>query len=209
VVAAPPTLRASIALALLSTAIDRYRDAVASETIDEYETAYGCATEALILFHRAGVRKGDAINELLGPVRAAFAEIEPGARLWNPDALARALEDLRGAAFTRWGVIDGPQDLVHSVLVRIDKLLGDVVASYHDQVPALSARLAASLYVRSYDPVREEIARTDPSLESRLTDLLGVKLRRLINDEAPAEVIDQAAAEIRSLLLAHLEARSA
>jgi hypothetical protein len=119
--------------------------------------------------------------------------------LWRLEDVAGAIDRIRAEAIRQHGAIS-PEPSVHDSLAQVDRLLEDVARSYDQKLPALAARLAASLFVRTFDPVRATLEAHEPAAAERLTQLLGVELRRAINDAAPEEEIAALVDEAHSLI---------
>lgn len=196
-----PAFRASVAIALLDGVAARYRTAVVDGTLGEYHAAYAIAASATELLRRAGVERTERASRLMPSLRAVLPAIDPPAHLTRPDDVDKLVGELGdaivqelGAARVVWTLTDA--------LERIDRLLGDVLSSYEQGLGPLSARLAASLFVRSYDPIRHELGAVAPDAAARLTSLLGYELRQAINDSAPVDRVRALATEAHELLVA-------
>lgn len=185
-----PTFRISVGLSLLRSACASYERGVPDGNLNAYQSAYGLARAGTALVE-AGIGGGDDALKVLGSLRAALPTLDPPPRLLTPTDLA-ALVDGLAASLPETGT-DADE------LTLLETLLADVVRAYDDGVPALAARLAASLYVRTYDPLRPKLRSRDESKEARLAEILGVELRRAINDGVAYARIAGLAAEARSL----------
>lgn len=195
-----PSFRASVGIALLDRVSERYRRAVEEEDLGEYQNAYVCAHTGTDLLVEAGGRVG-SLNEVAGSLRAAFPGVEPPERLVRPGDVQRIVDAISELAIEELGAIRLSWTLADS-LGRIDRLLGDVLVSYEKGLGPLSARLAASLFVRAYDPVRRELGAASPDAEARLTSLLGFELRRAINEGAEPDRVRALATEAHEILIA-------
>jgi hypothetical protein len=187
----------AVGISLLTTAEDAYQAAVTSEELDDYLTSYSAGCRALELISGSG-HLGALRNEL-ALVRAALPAVEPPTDLVDPRSLRTAVERVRTCAAAELGLPAPASGGLDEDLAKVERLLRDVVSNYQD-VPALAARLAASLYVRSYDPIRAQVEAGDAALGARLTELLGVELRRAINDGVPPERVAELGREIEVLL---------
>jgi hypothetical protein len=87
------------------------------------------------------------------------------------------------------GALDGAID-------HVVTLVDDVAESYRTGESALAARLAASLFIRSYDPIREQLAARAPDIEAEVTQILAFDLRRAINDGAQPDDIEKLSAQV-------------
>ncbi len=193
--------RVSVGIVLLGTLRDLYAKAVESAELSAYQSSYGVARTAIeLLEHGRGRGEGPLATEL-DALAAAFASVDPPEQLVRPEELERLIDRMSAVAAEEMGArpMKGGLD---DALAKVDRLLDDVVESYERGVAPLSARLAASLFVRSYDPIREELARHRPEDEAKISQLLGVDLRRGINDGLPVEEIRRMALEARGLLRA-------
>ena len=193
-----PAFRASVAAALLQSALTAYERAVEAEDLGEYQTARALSALAGETIETLAV--GETTRAHLKSLDLLIPDLDPPAQLARPstvreivDALLETLVDETGARPPGETTLDGE-------LAKIERLVDDIVSSYTGGVPALSARLAASLYIRSFEPVRNRIAARHPTIEGRLADLLGIELRRAINDGAPGPDIQNLGAEAKTLL---------
>ena len=197
---ATDAFRVSVGLALLDSASARYAEGVPRGDLNEYQSAYALARSGidLVAAGGGGDRELDSSLDALG---AALPTLDPPARLLRPEDVA-GLVDRIAERVARDGAIR-PERSALGELDVVEKLLDDVVRSYDEGVPALAARLAASLYVRTYDPLRSVLQTLDLGREERLAENLGVDLRRAINAGAPPEdvgaIADRARELIRSL----------
>lgn len=183
----PRAFDASIALALLGTVLDSYSRAVETEDLGGYQTSYGLAQIAAELLDHAA-KEASVDLPSLGSLDTAFPSVIPPGRLARPEQLTAAIEMISRDVEEHMDVPTSAVTLADQ-LDEVGRLLGDVMDSYDRGHRPVAARLAASLFVRSYDPIREELGRVSPSSEEALTNLLGVELRRAINDQLrPAEV---------------------
>jgi hypothetical protein len=189
----------AVALELLEVAQASFADGVTEGNLDGYHSAYATAREALSLLTGAGVDGIERIAEPMSILRAAFPSIDPPELVVRPETLedaVRAMTPILRTAFDLPSVGGG----VDSALGRIERLLDDAVAAHENGVPALAARLAASLYIRSYQPIRDEVSARDAALEERLSELLGVEVRLAINRGAPAGELKGLRREAKRLL---------
>jgi hypothetical protein len=177
--------RSSVAIALLDTAQVLYRDAVESEDLNTYQSAYADVSMAVSML--AGLIPPGAESDV-GLLETAFVGVEPPPDLHSPDAIARAIERIGGHLRTEQGAISAVATAADS-LATIERVLRDVDSSYLQGQAALAARLAASLFVRSFLPIADEVKAADPEGGGALYQLLGFDLRRAINDGAPARRI--------------------
>ena len=187
----------SVGLALLDSASARYGEGVPRGDLNGYQSAYALVRQGVDLIAAGG---GDdrELASLLEALGAALPSLDPPARLLRPEDLADLIDRV-AARVSRGGAIR-PERSALGELDVVEKLLGDVVRSYEEGVPALAARLAASLYVRTYDPLRSVLQTVDPAVEERLADGLGVDLRRAINASVPTEEVAAIAEHARELI---------
>jgi hypothetical protein len=188
-------LEASIGVALLETVRDAYRDAVDKEDLAGYQTCYALAQEATDLLAAAVARFPVDLRTHVGVLVTAFPGPEPPPQLVRPEALATAIDELSVLAAAR---DDDPLD---GALDHLMTLVDDVVESYRAGEHALAARLASSLFVRTYDPIREQLAVLAPDAEPEITQVLGFDLRRAINDGTSPDDIEELAATVKQRLL--------
>jgi hypothetical protein len=172
---------ASAAVALLEGSARRYEEGVGSGDLGAYQSIYGSVRIAIGLLERTGMDGNE-----LSVLSAGFPSVEPPARLLRPGVLAATVERLGVSAYTVLGAQKARLTL-GDALSKVDRLLDDVLESYGQGVAPLAARLAASLYIRSYDPIRSELASGHPEIEFRMTDVLARDLRQQINVGAPVE----------------------
>ena len=191
--AADERFRRAVGVALLRSASASYGDGVPDGNLNAYQTSFALVRAAADLIDDG--RVDPPVLQLVDGLRAALPTLEPPPRLVRPEDLVELVERI-AAALDPAGVVvtEGPD------LTKVETLLDDVVRAYDDGVPALAARLAASLYVRTYDPMRPELQARDPDLEARLAQILGIDLRRAINRSVPAEQVTGVAASARDLL---------
>lgn len=195
-----PDYLASVALALLGQAAVTYRRGVDDESLGDYQSAYALAAVAQELMEEAGAEGVGRLVELLGAIALVLPAVEPPERLARPDDLDRLIDEVAGTCVDALGARPATATLPDS-LRKVDRLLGDVLNSYEQGLGPLAARLAASLFVRSYDPIRRAVAAVDPDVEARLTTLLGFELRIAINENATAERVRALATEAHDLLV--------
>lgn len=194
-----PDYLASVGVALLMSAGVTYRRGVEDENLGDYQSAYALAAVAQELLEDAGAGRVHRLDELLGAVAVILPAVEPPSRLARPDDLDRVLDEIVAACVEHLGAKPAVATLADA-LRKVDRLLGDVLNSYEQGLGPLAARLAASLFVRSYDPIRREVAAVDPDVEARLTALLGFQLRTAINENAAAPQVRELATEAHDLL---------
>lgn len=183
------TLNASIAMALLGTLRGSYSRSIEREDLAGYQTSYGVSQIAIDLLDRAAE---DASVHLpsLALLGQALPSAVPPATLARTEQLTAVIEVISHDVEERMGISASGATL-NDKLDEVRRLLGDVLESYERGQGPVAARLAASLFVRSYDPIRKALNRVAPSSEEALTSLLGVELRRAINDQLrPGEVAD-------------------
>ena len=195
-----PDFVASVALALLASATETYRRGVDDENLGDYQSAYALVAAAQELLEDAGAGRVQRLSEVLGALAIVFPAVEPPERLARPDDVDRLVDRVAALCVESLGARTTTSTLQDS-LRKVDRLLGDVLNSYEQDLGPLAARLAASLFVRTYDPIRRQIAETDPDVEARLTALLGFELRTAINQNAPAERVRALATEAHELLI--------
>ncbi|HJR45746.1 MAG TPA: hypothetical protein VJ927_09090 [Actinomycetota bacterium] len=195
-----PDYRASVALALLGSASEAYRRGVEGEVLGDYQSAYALVAVAQELLEEAGAGKVARLDEALGAIAVALPAVEPPERLARPDDLDRLVGVVVTGAVEELGAKEARRTLEDS-LRKVDRLLGDVLNSYERGLGPLAARLAASLFVRSYDPIRRDLSARDPDAEARLTGLLGFELRTAINENAEAARVRELATEAHDLLV--------
>jgi hypothetical protein len=191
---------ASVGIALLHSVRATYADALRSESLSDYQSAYGTARVAIDLL--VGSALGMDAERDLTLLDSAFPSVDPPLGLSREETVDGAIERLTQIASTEGDIISATGDLADS-LRKVERLLTDVMLSYERGVPALSARLAASLFVRTFDPIREELSAEDPVRAQQLTELLGVDIRRAINDGASQEKVKALIDRARSVLLGH------
>ena len=196
-----PRYSSSVSLALLERIPARYRAAVEDEDLGAYQDAYAVADSAGDLIHDANGGRLEKLEQLTTALYGAFPAPEPPPKLARPEDVEKLIEEIAAVAVEGLGATVVTSTLTDS-LARVDKVLGDVLVSYEKGLAPLSARLAASLFVRSYDPVRHDLAAQDPDAEARLTALLGFELRKAINEGAPPEKVRALATEAHELLTA-------
>jgi hypothetical protein len=189
---------AAVALSLLSTTMDTFSRAVERGDVGDYQSSYGTAREAVLLLESLGEGSGENVTVL----RAAFPSVEPPERLVRPGTIAHAVDQLEARLKVAFDIPLASNQELDDSLTKVERLLDDAVDAHTDGVPALAARLAASLYVRSYDPIRSEVAARDAGVEERLSELLGIEVRRAINAHAPAEELDGLRREAKDLIRA-------
>lgn len=194
-----PPYRASVALALLDQVPDIYRAAVDDEHLGGYHNAFVLADTAADLLTSSHDGRSERLNALVASLTAAFPDIDPPSRLVRPDDVKALVREIAAEAVEGLGAIRSTWTL-HDSLRRVDRLVGDVLVSYERGLAPLSARLAANLFVRAYDPVRRELGAAAPDVEARLTALLGFELRRAINEGAPPDRVRALATEAHELL---------
>jgi hypothetical protein len=193
------TYLATVSVNLLETALQSYRRAVTDENLGEYQTAYACARRGTSLFERAVGRRSSPAERDLAILRAVLPAVEPPARLARIEMVQSSVERILAAA-VQFGASSAAEPALDDALSKIARVLDDVLSSYAEGVPALSARLAASLHLRAYEPIRPRLVEADHRAEERLTALIGVELRRGINDGAPVERINEIGAEVHGIL---------
>jgi hypothetical protein len=186
--------RVSVGIALLHTLRTTYEEALATENLNVYQSAYGSARMAVELLGDA--MDGTSAERDVTVIRAAFPAVEPPEGLWRIDAVTAAVDAIAAAAT---GAVS-PEPSLSDSLDKVDKLLGDVARSYDEEMPALAARLAASLFVRTYDPVRAGLESHDRDAAEELTRILGVDLRRAINAVAAKEEVAALVATAREIV---------
>ena len=191
----------SVAVALLERIPARYRAAVDDEDLGAYQDTYAAADSAGDLIHDANGGRIESLERMVTALYGAFPAPEPPPKLARPEDVEALIEEIATACVDGLGAIRVTSTLGDS-LARVDKVLGDVLVSYEKGLAPLSARLAASLFVRSYDPVRHDLAAEDPDAEARLTALLGFELRKAINEGVPPETVRALATEAHELLIA-------
>jgi hypothetical protein len=189
---------ASVALVLLGNGAERYRNGVAAGELGEYHSAYGMVrvAQALLRSHRTAETE---LESELGLLSRYFPSVEPPAGLIRPETLDASVERVAELAASQLDAREFRWRLADS-LAHVDRMLDDVFDNYRDGVRPLAARLAASLFVRSYDPVRSELSTFLPDTEDRLTTRLAVDLRRDINRGAPLDDVRSLVEEIKGLL---------
>lgn len=197
--AARPEFKASVAVALLTGIADRYRTAVGDENLGEYQASYGIATVAIDLMRDAGVDRSDRVAPLLRSLHASLPAIDPPPKLTRPDDFSTLVEEIAVAAAEEAGAVRVSWTMADS-LDRIGRVVDDVVATYERGHGPLAARLAASVFVRLYDPIRHELSSTAPDEAARLTALLGFELRTAINNSAPAAEVKAIAEQAQTTL---------
>jgi hypothetical protein len=189
-------LEASIGVALLETVRDAYRDAVDKEDLAGYQTSYALVQEATDLLAAAVARFPVDLRAHMALLATAFPGPEPPPQLVRPEALADAIDELSVlAAAGDEGPLDGALD-------HLITLIDDVAESYRAGEHALAARLASSLFVRTYDPIREEVAALAPEAEREITQVLGFDLRRAINDGTSPDDVEELVGTVKARLLA-------
>jgi hypothetical protein len=196
----------AVALTLLETAKDSFEQGVTNGNLGEYHSAYATGRQALSLLEGAGIEKHARATEHLAFVRAAFPSIEPPELLVRPETLHDAIGSLRESLQEIYGLpsaeLSSEEPDLDGSLARIERLLDDTVAAHEHGVPALAARLASSLFLRSYQPIRDEVSARDASIEERLTEILGVEVRIAINRGATPDELHGLRKEAKRLLKA-------
>jgi hypothetical protein len=188
-------LEASIGVALLETVRDAYRDAVDKEDLAGYQTCYALAREATDLLGTAIAKFPVDLRPHIALLATAFPGPEPPPQLVRPEALAAAIEELSVLAAA------ADEDPFAGAIEHLLTLVDDVAESYRSGESALAARLASSLFVRTYDPIREELATLAPAVEPEITQVLGFDLRRAINDGASTDDVDGLVETVKERLL--------
>jgi hypothetical protein len=186
-------LEASIGVALLETVRNAYRDAVDKEDLAGYQTCYALAQEAADLLAAAVARFPVDMRAHVALLATAFPGPEPPPQLVRPEALATAIDELSVLAAA---TDEGPLVAIDHLMTLVD----DVAKSYRSGEHALAARLASSLFVRTYDPIREELAAAAPDIEPEVTQILAFDLRRAINDGAQPDDIEKLSEQVRGYL---------
>ncbi len=194
-----PNFRSSVGVALLDEAVSRYRRAVDEESLGDYQAAYGIVDRATEIIWDSHDGRLTEINDFIRGLNALLPSVEPPENLPSPDAVEKLVAGITAAAIDKLGAIRVTWTLADSAR-RLERLLGDIAAAYEKGLGPVAARLAASLFVRSYDPIRREISAADPDAEARLTALLGFELRRAINDGAETNVIRRLTSEAGEIL---------
>ena len=195
-----PGFDASVGIALLDPVPERYRRAVAEEDLGEYQTVYALVDRATDLIVSAYRGREHTLSEPVDTLRRSLPSAEPPEKLLRPEAVVTLIDTITTMAIEDLGAIRLTWTLADSAR-RLERLLGDVVDAYERELGPLAARLAASLFVRAYDPIRRDVAAAHPDTEARLTSLLGFELRTAINENAPENRIQELAAEARELLV--------
>ena len=191
----PAVLNASIALALLDTLRASYAQAVEDQDLAAYQTSYGLAETATDLL--ASAAQGAYVDlPSISLLSVALPGAVPPTQLVRPEQMGAVIEAITREVQQRMRISAAPIT-IEEQLAELDRLLADVLGSYERGEGPLAARLAASLFLRSYDPIREELARVAPSSEENLTRLLAFELRRAINDRVPAEQVAELGDQIR------------
>jgi hypothetical protein len=194
-----PAFRKSVALALLSSAQGSYERAVQAQSLGDYQAAQALSARA-VDFLESTAGPSIALHSHLRALRILLPSLEPPAHLATPEAVAEVVVAISRKCESDIGVIVPGSEPIEASLTRLERLVDDVVTSYAKGVPALSARLAASLYVRSYEAVRPQLSEVNEPAARRLAELLGVELRRSINDGAPPHRVAELGAESKTLL---------
>ena len=192
--------RASIAIALLKDVPVDYRASVEDGDLGRYQSAYALTNWATEMLHDGHDGRIESLNKLVRSLGVVFPGPEPPSQLVQPDDVAGLVREIEAAAVAELGAVRIEWELTDS-LRQVARLLGDVVESYERGQGPLAARLAASLFIRSYDPIREEFQAADPTREERLTQILGIDLRMAINEGAASGEIVRIAREARGLLV--------
>lgn len=197
-----PAFGASVAVALFYAAADSYAGAVAGEDLAPYQSAYGYVVTGMDLLQNAAGKQADRVRAEMAVLKAAFPAAVPPSQLIRPETLASTFATIASfasealeARFT--------SGTLSERLAKVHRVLEDVVRSYEHGETALAARLSASLFVRIFDPLRDELATADRAAADRLTDLLGVRLRTAINDRVPPAEVAALGREITALLGIH------
>lgn len=180
--------KGSVAIALLAGTVDRYRAAVDDGNLGDYQAVYGIASVALDLFRDARLDRGERLAPLLRSLVASLPAIEPPPRLTRPEDYESLIDEIATAAVEGGGATRFSWTIADS-LDRISRAVDDVVSEYERGHGPVSARLAATLFVRLYDPIRHELSAASPDDAAKLTSLLGFELRTAINSgSSPPEV---------------------
>jgi hypothetical protein len=201
-VAATPEFKASVAVALLTGTADRYRAAVTDERLDDYQASFAIGMLAVDLMRAANLDRIERMSPLLRSLHASLPAIDPPPKLTRHEDFSSLVEEIAEVAVAEAGAVRFTWTMADS-LGRIDRVVDDVVATYERGHGPLAARLAASVFVRLYDPIRHELSSASPDEAARLTTLLGFDLRTAINRAAPApevrSIAEQAQATLRGL----------
>jgi hypothetical protein len=198
-VASTDGFKASVAIALLAGTAKRYRAAVDDGNLGDYQAAYGIASVAIDLLREARLDRIERLTPLLRSLVASLPAIEPPERLTRPDDYERLIDEIATAAVEEGGATRFTWTMADS-LDRISRTVDDVVSEYERGHGPVAARLAATLFVRLYDPIRHELSAVSPDDAARLTSLLGFELRTAINKGAPAPEIRSIAEQAKRLL---------
>jgi hypothetical protein len=194
-----PEFRASVAVALLMSTDSVYKRAVKTHSLGDYQAAHALSARALELLD-VGANGSSELRGHLASLRIVLPSLEPPKHLASPTTVTEIVQSIATACEADLGAIAPHDRTLDESLAKLDRLIDDVVVTYTDGTPALSARLAASLYVRSYVSIREQLSAANDRIARRLEDLLAVDLRRSINDGASPEEVAALGAEGRRLI---------
>jgi hypothetical protein len=211
-----PAYRGSVIAALLGTAAHEYEEAVGDDGVRllaEYQDGYGFAVEANRLYSEieadvteASAEEAEEIDEAFAVLEDALPSPEPPAELIEvievtsaAELIGHELEETVGAAPTEES---DPEEVV----AEIEKLLGEIVATYKTGDEAAAAELAAEAYLENYEVIEAEVIEQAPEVNEELEPLLGADLRRQITAGAPVEDIEKMTARAEELLAEALEA---
>jgi hypothetical protein len=191
--------RASVARDLVDESARAYERTLDTHKIDDYQAAQSALVAALELLEEDGP-EGDlaSIGARLAPLESALKDFDPPGELPGLDEIQTALDDVN-EHFEAVGA--GPHGIgLNGEIDRIGRLLEDVVSTYAEGQGAVAGRAAAFLFIYGYDPIRAELARDHPDVETELTQILGTDIRVRINDGAAAAEVLELAARARRLL---------
>jgi hypothetical protein len=195
-----PAYKASVGLALLQSAVDAYSRAVQTANLGDYQSARAFAWCGAKSLDAAGAGKSEELIAHLRALEILLPSMDPPKSLARPEALTEVVEEIfRTAEIELDATKPGTTSLEEGVK-KLERLLDDVVSSYSGGVPALSARLAASLYLRSFEPVRSQLPSSEEPIGDRLAQLLGIDLRRAINDGVHPQRVAELGAEAKAML---------
>jgi hypothetical protein len=193
--------RASVALALLQSAVNAYARAVQTSSLGDYQSARALSWLAAKLLDKAGASESEALRDQLHSLELLLPSLNPPKQLARPEALTEVVEEIFRTAEADLEAIKPGTTSLEEGLKRVERLLEDVVSSYTAGVPALAARLAASLYLRSFEPIKSRLVGVHSSPADRLAEILGIELRRSINDGVAPEQVVKLGREAKKLLV--------
>lgn len=192
---------ASVVVALLSRAAELYQAAVGTGDLARYQEAHALVHCAARMYEELTPKDDDASSSfavLLDAFPLPVAPLEPAPAPRVDAAVARVKKALAGSL----GALTDLREKPPETIARLDRLLEDVSTAYASGTRPVAARLASEVCLRGYVPLREDLAQRAPDVERELTELLGVELRRAINEGVDRAEVSGTVARARYLLAA-------